>query len=340
MSRSSTASATSLVSRAKIYVDFTRPFTLLPPTLGVVSGAITAYGSAFNPDPRQRFTLDVGLTILLGSLCAALLNAASNGVNQYYDIEIDRRNKPRRHLVTGAISMRNGYLFSLALYVAAILPTWLVVVYPYTGLEAKLTAPLRHHECALIYLLGTLFTFIYSAPALGRTKARGMWANITIAIPRGCLLKVAGWSMVASIFHVEPWYIGGIFFIFLLGATTTKDFSDMEGDRAGGCRTLPIIYGVRKSAWMIAPSFVIPWLLMPLGAMLDNPLEPGRKILTGNPYVLSGLGALLTLWGAYVCYLVLKRPEELAEVENHISWKHMYLMMMAAQVGFAGAYLA
>ena len=327
------------LARIRIYADFTRPFTLLPPTLGVISGAITAFGSASNPDPARRLTLSVIMTVLLGSACAALLNAASNGINQYYDIDIDRRNKPNRHLVTGAISMRAGYIFSLALYAAAVIPTWLVVIHPYDSFTQKLTAPLRWHECSLIYLIGLLFTFIYSAPELGRTKRLGMWANITIAIPRGCLLKVAGWSMVASIAHLEPWFIGGIFMLFLVGASTTKDFSDMEGDRLGGCQTLPIRYGVRKSAKMIAPFFVFPWLLMPLGAFVQDPFEPGHAILTGNPIVLASLGIGLTLWGAYVCYLILKKPEELAEVENHISWKHMYLMMMAAQVGFAVAYL-
>ncbi|HKY34291.1 MAG TPA: UbiA family prenyltransferase [Candidatus Polarisedimenticolia bacterium] len=331
--------AAAAAGRVRTYVEFTRPFTLLPPTLGVVSGAVTAFGSAYNPDPARRLTWDVALTVLLGSLCAALLNAASNGINQYYDLEIDRRNKPGRHLVTGAISLQGGFAFSMILYAAAILPTWLVVIHPYEGLWAKLTAPPGRHECTLIYLIGMLFTFIYSAPAFGRTKRLGIWANVTIAIPRGCLLKVAGWSMVASVAHLEPWFIGGIFMLFLLGASTTKDFSDMEGDRAGGCRTLPIVYGVRRSAWMIAPFFVAPWLLLPLGAALENPFDPGRRVLTGNPWMLSSLGILLAAWGLYVCWLILKRPEELAEVENHVSWKHMYLMMMAAQAGFAAAYL-
>ena len=116
-------------------------------------------------------------------------------------------------------------------------------------------------------------------------------------------------------------------------------FTHRTPDRAGGCRTLPIVYGPRRSAWMISPFFVFPWLLLPLGVLMDNPLEPGRKILTGNPTLLTILGVGLTIWGAYVCYLILKRPEELAEVENHVSWKHMYLMMMAAQVGFGVAYL-
>jgi len=325
--------------RIRLYVDFTRPFTLLPPTLGVISGAITAFGSSSNPDPMRRATLDMVLTVLLGSLCAALLNAASNVINQYYDLEIDRTNKPSRPLVSGAISLRAGWWFSIVLYTAAILPTWWVVIYPYTGFAAKSAAPLLAHECLVIYLLGMLFTFIYSAPVFGRTKRNGFLANVTIAVPRGCLLKVAGWSMVASIYHVEPWYIGSIFMIFLLGASTTKDFSDMEGDRRGECLTLPIRYGVRKAAFMIAPFFVVPWLLMPLGAWLRNPWAPSHTILTGNGTVLSVLGLGLSAWGCYTCYLILRDPEDLARTENHPSWTHMYLMMMAAQIGFAVAYL-
>ena len=77
-----------------------------------------------------------------------------------------------------------------------------------------------------------------------------------------------------TVVGVEPWFIGGIFGLFLLGASTTKDFADMEGDARGGCRTLPIIYGVRRAAWMISPSFVVPFLLIAVGA--------STGILTGN----------------------------------------------------------
>jgi hypothetical protein len=54
---------------------------------------------------------------------------------------------------------------------------------------------------------------------------------------------------------------------------------------------------------------------------------------------LTLVGVLLTLWGTFTSYLVIRRPEELATTENHPSWTHMYLMMMLAQVGFAVAYL-
>ncbi len=82
---------------------------------------------------------------------------------------------------------------------------------------------------------------------------------------------------------------------------------------------------------MISPFFIIPWILMPIGAI--------SGILTGNKIALIILGIILAIWGTYVDYLMLRRPEELATDENHISWKHMYRMMFLAQIGFAIAYI-
>jgi chlorophyll/bacteriochlorophyll a synthase len=324
-----------VTERAALWWRATRPFTLLPPLLGVVSGAITAWGSASNPQTLAgsgpRWTPGIVASVVLGSACAALLNAASNVINQYYDVENDRINKPDRPLVTGAIGMREAFSGAIVLYAVAVLPTWLVVIWPVEAIADRLVAPPIAHECFALFLLGMLFTFVYSAPAFGRTKANAFLANLTIAIPRGCLLKVAGWSMVASALHVEPWFIGGVFFLFLVGASSTKDFSDMEGDRAAGCRTLPIRYGVERAARMISPFFVLPWLLLPVGAW--------TSILTGDRWVLTGLGLALAAWGAYTVRLILRDPADLARVENHPSWTHMYLMMMTAQIGFAVAYL-
>ncbi len=339
------------------YVAFTRPFTLLPPTLGVISGAICAWGSYWNPDPTRTFGWGVFLTIVLGSACAALLNAASNVINQIYDLEIDRINKPDRMLPSGRISMKSAWAYTWVLYAIAVLPVWFVVIYPAHTFHERLLFPdaalpvsgvwgwiatlVTWHAVFVIYALGMFFTFVYSAPGLGRTKRHAIWANVTIAIPRGMLLKVAGWGMVGPVLAAEPWYIGLIFALFLVGAASTKDFSDMEGDRAQGCYTLPVRFGVRRAAFMIAPSFVVPWLLIPIGAFIPDPFDPtgNHPILTGNPLGLLALGLGLTIWGAYTVWLILRDPEAMATMENHPSWTHMYLMMMAAQIGFAVAYL-
>ena len=300
-------------SRLSLWTELSRPFTLVAPALGVVSGAITAAGAI----PRDGWTAELLKYTVLGALMAAVLNAASNALNQIYDLEIDRVNKPQRPLPSGRLSIRDAWTFTVVTYAIALILAWMV-------------APGGRHECFWIVVIATILTFVYSCPPL-RTKQRGLWANITIAIPRGVLLKVAGWSCVKTIFGLEPWFIGGIFGLFLLGASTTKDFSDMEGDARGGCVTLPIKYGVKRAAWMISPSFVLPFLLISYGAFAG--------ILTGHFLMLQALAAVLTLYGAYVCYLMLRKPETLATDANHVSWAHMYRMMFVAQIGFAVAYL-
>jgi len=297
----------------RAYVDLARPFTLVAPALGFISGALTAVGAA----PREPWSSSLLTAPLLGSAMAALLNAGNNALNQIYDLDIDRVNKPKRPLPSGRLTVSQVWWFTNITYALALILAWLV-------------APRGRHECFWLVAVAVVCTYLYSVPPF-RTKRLGIWANVTIAIPRGVLLKVAGWSSVKTIVGVEPWYIGCIFGLFLLGATTTKDFADMEGDRRGGCRTLPIQYGVTRAAWMISPSFVVPFLMINIGA--------ATHVLTGNAWLLQILGGVMTVYGLYVLYLMLRRPEELAVEENHVSWAHMYRMMFVAQIGFALAYL-
>jgi geranylgeranylglycerol-phosphate geranylgeranyltransferase len=299
--------------RASLLLEFSRPFTLAAPALGFASGAATAAGAA----PREPWSTDLLLYPLVGLVMAAVLNAASNALNQIYDLEIDRVNKPKRPLPSGRLSPAGAWIFAAAAYAAALALAWFV-------------APGGRHECFWIALVAAAMTVLYSVPPV-RTKRLGVWANVTIAIPRGVLLKVAGWSAVKTVFGAEPWFIGAIFGLFLLGASTTKDFADMEGDARGGCRTLPIVYGVSRAAWLISPSFIVPFVLIAVGTW--------TRVLTGRPVLLYALSALMTLYGACVCYLMLRRPEDLAVEENPISWAHMYRMMFVAQIGFAIAYL-
>ena len=105
----------------------------------------------------------------------------------------------------------------------------------------------------------------------------------------------------------------------------------MEGDRA---RRLPhAADSVRR------PPRGVDDLAVVRRAVPDDPVGAWRGILTGNFWLLQILGAVMTVYGLYVCYLMLRRPEDLAVEENHVSWAHMYRMMFVAQIGFALAYL-
>ena len=191
------------MKKAALLLEFSRPFTLVAPALGFASGAATAYGAV----PRETWHTDVLLYPILGLTMAAVLNGASNALNQIYDLEIDRVNKPKRPLPSGRLSVRDAWLFTWVAYAVALVLAWLV-------------APGGRHECFWIVLIAAIITFLYSVPP-ARTKRLGIWANVTIAIPRGVLLKVAGWSAVKTVMATEPWYIGMIFGLFLLGASTS-----------------------------------------------------------------------------------------------------------------------
>ncbi len=299
------------------YFRFIRPFTLLVPALGMVCGALMG----LSVDPKGVSDWSPGgeeiiLRILAGAVLAAALNAFSNGLNQICDLEIDRINKPHRMLPSGRISMPEAWGLSLVfLVVALLLAIWI------------------NYQCFLVVLGGALGTCLYSAPPF-RTKSRGIWANLTIAVVRGTLLPVAGWSTVKHVLQPEPWVLGAILGVYFLGAVTTKDFSDVEGDRRGGCRTLPVIYGVHRSIRIIAPFFVLPFLALVPGAVFG--------LLSGQPALLAGLGLILAGWGGWIILLLVRSSQEWEgsmDWENHPSWRQMYLLTLTAQVGLALAYL-
>jgi 4-hydroxybenzoate polyprenyltransferase len=280
----------------------------------MLSGAVVAAAAHPGGAPALAWSPALAVRVAGGVLMAMLLNAASNALNQIYDLELDRINKPDRPLPSGEVMARDALRASLALYGVALSLAW--VLGWETGLYATAAAVL---------------TYLYSVPPV-RTKRHPILANVTIALPRGTLLKMAGWSLARpSLLSTEAWTIGAIFGLFLLGATSSKDFADVEGDRAHGCATLPVRYGLQGAARIIAPFFVVPFLGFPLGAALG--------VLTGNRVLLSALGVALAVWGAYVASLLVREPYALALDANHVSWRHMYLMVVAAQVGVMAAYL-
>jgi 4-hydroxybenzoate polyprenyltransferase len=303
-----------------VFRRFIRPFTLVPPGVGVLCWGLTATGA----DPKLALDLATVWPLLLGGLMAASLNVASNGINQIYDLEIDRINKPERPLPAGELSLRQAWNITLVAYALALGLAWVIVP---ASADPETRA---RHETFWVVLLGALFTYIYSAPPL-RTKRLTFLSNLTMAVPRGTLLIIAGWSAARSVLAPEPWFVALTFGVYVLGAATTKDFADIEGDRQGGCMTLPVRFGVRRSAWMITPFLCLPFLAIPIGV--------GRGILTGPALPIALIGFGLCLYGAYIAYLILRNPEELATESNHISWKHMYLLMVVAQVSFAVFYL-
>jgi 4-hydroxybenzoate polyprenyltransferase len=302
----------------RAWIELSRPFTLLPPFLGMLSGACSALGAGRAVVDGAR----AAMFVVLGAVMAALLNAASNALNQIYDLDLDRVNKPLRPLVTGAISIRAAKVATASLYAASILLAFAI-------------APAGRHEIGWIVVATTLLTWAYSAPPI---RARNSWwlGPLVIAAPRGLLLKVAGWGTLAPVFSDrEPWVLGGVFFAYVLGAAPTKDFSDVEGDRAGGASSLPIRFGAAKAASIVAAFLPLPGVLF---ATLPWVVVGGRPLLAIPPVFATILGLLAAAHGAFVGLSLRSGMRDFGRPGDHRVWRQMYLLMMELQIAAGALY--
>ena len=289
------------------------PFTLVAPALGFASGAATAAGAA----PREAWSPDLLLYPCIGLVMAAVLNAASNALNQIYDLEIDRINKPKRAAAVGTIVAREAWTFTLAAYGVALVLAWLV-------------APGGRHECFWIVRCrdrhhGSLLGAPVPNQAAGhlgepddRDPARRAAEGCGLVGGQDCRRRRA-------VVHRRG-----------VRAVPARRLDDqgLRGHGRGRARGMPHAsdHLRRPPGGMDDLSVVhLPFIMIAVGTRL--------RILTGTPALLYALSIVMTIYGGYVCYLMLRRPEDLAVEENHVSWAHMYRMMFVAQVGFALAYL-
>ena len=89
------------------FVQLSRPFTLIAPASGVFAGGLMAlafYGRLGGIGSRMDLIFILGIA----SLLYAMINSASNALNQVTDLEIDRINKPSRPIPSGVITVREA----------------------------------------------------------------------------------------------------------------------------------------------------------------------------------------------------------------------------------------
>jgi hypothetical protein len=74
---------------------------------------------------------------------------------------------------------------------------------------------------------------------------------------------------------------------------------------------------------MSAPFFVMPFVVIPAAVVYG--------LLPTTAYLMT----FLSVWGVYVVLLLYREKDTHDEIfENSPAWKHMYLMLMAMQLGF------
>ena len=282
------------------YIELLRPFTLLAPL--IVSSSVMIASFIYSGNNDLPLMTIIG-TVLPASVCFALLNGASNALNQATDHQEDKLSKPYRPIPKGLLNPKEAKHLSFALYLSAILLSLLI-----------------HVVFALFVLLIAFFSISYSLPP--RMKKYLLINQLWVAIPRGFLGIVGSWSVFGNPFGPLPIAMGGIAAIFLFGGTATKDILDAEADKKAGTKTLVNVYGIKKSAFLslifMTSAFA---LILPL--TFFNIIEFYLLPLT-----------LLILFSIVIYWLMIHNQKN-EKYENTSSWTLMYATYFTYALLFA-----
>ncbi|MFH1101940.1 MAG: UbiA family prenyltransferase [Methanobacteriota archaeon] len=284
----------------KGYIDLLRPFTLLAPLC--VSSCVMFASLIYN-GKNDLLMFPAIMTISAASFTLALLNGASNALNQATDIHEDRLSKPYRPIPRGIITPHNAHLLAGVLYLSAFVLSLTV-----------------HFLFTIFVLFIAIFTITYSLPP--RMKRYLFFNQLWVALPRGLIGILASWSVFGDPFQKLPLAMGSIAALFLFGGTTTKDILDAEADKKTGIHTLINVLGVRTTA-------VIACFCMSSAFLLIIPLVFWGVL---EIYFLPLL--LLVCLALYIARLMIHDHQN-NRYENTTSWRLMYTTYLLFALGFA-----
>jgi 4-hydroxybenzoate polyprenyltransferase len=189
----------------------------------------------------------------LSWLIAASIFIAAAGyiINDYFDLNIDQVNKPDKNVVDRIIHRRSAILWHFILSFLGVLATVLAV-----GLS-KWYLVLANMMCVL--LLWFYSTSFKRQLLIGNIVISVLTAWTTLIVffaftgPQQAFRS--GDELSVKMFRFAFLY-GGFSFVISLVREAIKDMEDLEGDARYGCKTLPIVAGVRTTkiytaVWLI-----------------------------------------------------------------------------------------
>lgn len=226
-----------------------------------------------------RYTIR-DFNLLLLSTSTILIAAAGYIVNDYYDVKIDYINKPERVVIGRSITRRYAILFHVVFSAIGILIGFYL-----------------SWSIAAVNIFSVFLLWLYS----NNLKRQPFVGNLTVALLTG-----------ASVFVVDMLYrtqnpqiiIYALFAFFMtLVREIIKDVEDLKGDNTFGCKTLPIIWGIRKTK-------VIIYTILGIFSIAVIVLNSRYEILPFQYYVLLLFAPLV--WFVVRLYL--------ADTKKDFSW--------------------
>ena len=198
------------------------------------------------PDVMKLQISDFNFFLIV--LSTILIAAAGYIINDYFDVKLDRINKPNALLIDKAIKRRFAMASHIVLNVAGIL------------LGTYVSYKIGLWKLSVIFPLCASALWFYST----NFKRQLITGNLLIAFLTALVPLIAGGTDVALIVqkyyfingkfginfnNISYFILGFAFFAFIvtLIREIIKDIEDSEGDTAYGCNTIPIAWGITSA---------------------------------------------------------------------------------------------
>ena len=217
----------------KLRLQLMKPVTWIPLIWGVICGAAASGHYVWKAD---HLLAAIACMVMSGPLLAGYTQT----INDYYDREIDAINEPYRPIPSGAIPLFQVKVQIWVLLIAGLIVAW--------GLDQW-----AHHTTPVLLLLalgGSFVSFIYSAPPL-KLKQNGWLGNYAL----GASYIALPWWAGQALFGQLSWTTALLTLAYSLaglGIAVVNDFKSVEGDRALGLQSLPVVFGIQRASWISA----------------------------------------------------------------------------------------
>ena len=230
------------------WLSIIRPQNCIIGGLTVIAGIAMAYNLAQVGALSSFFLL-----FIYGYITYFFVAAGGNVVNDIFDIEVDKINRPHRALPSGRMTIKQAWAYVAFLSIAGLL-------------FAVLTGPYS----ALIVLCFLIIGYAYAA----KVKTLGLAGNFMVAfsfafgILYGAFAfgETVGFPLTNTI-PIPHWLFFFTAFLILQARETIKGAEDVEGDEARNVRTIARVYGYNAAAGVAAGlnfigvlSYVLIWI--------------------------------------------------------------------------------
>ena len=230
-------------------INIMRPVNCIMGSLTVIIGLLNT---------RTGIPLNILLiNIILGVLTYFAVAASGMIINDIYDIEIDKINRPNRPLPRGELSLTQAKILFVLTYGIGILISvihWLF--FALSGLNV---------------LLVVFFGFIgWLYAAWG--KKSGFYGNLMVSVSFSIGL-IYGAILNSIIIPAYIYYFFLTSFFLLLSREIVKGCEDIEGDKKEGVKTLAIRIGIKKATIfsIVSEIMAIIFFILPIFTDIINP---------------------------------------------------------------------